>query len=456
MSPQAMTTLPTGPGGGDSENDNEDANGGEGGDGEQAAPDIEPGEWWSALKTRALRIADWYEANEPEALAALGAALGLWVGLILLRWILKRLIGGFGQSDPYALPAIVARAVGKISAMFLLVLALGVAALVLPTPEAVRGPVRALLVILGVLQAASLVQEIAVSLLKRRAMRAAEAGSTLSSAVAVLKWLMTGVIWAIALLVVFDTFGVQVTAIIAGLGVGGIAIGLAAQGIFSDLFASLSILFDKPFRKGDFIIVGEVMGTVEEIGLRTTRIRSLHGQQVVMSNADLLSETIHNYQIMTERRHVDRIDVIYQTPADTVAAIPGWLKAAVESVDDVRFDRAHFTGFGESALAFELVYFVTTPDYYAYMDVRQAVALAIMRRFEQEGVEFAYPTRTLFLAEPNGRAIDPRVDPEPGGGRGAGRRGGGRAGGAKDRAEDRGEDGAEDRAEPDPRGEDEG
>jgi len=203
-------------------------------------------------------------------------------------------------------------------------------------------------------------------------------------------------IWSAAALLIVANLGIDVTAMIAGFGIGGIAVALAAQNILGDLFASASIVLDKPFVLGDFINVDNKMGTVEYIGLKTTRLRSLTGEQVVFSNADLLKSRIHNYKRMYQRRILFTIDVTYDTPVEKVSAIPGILREAVESCERVRFDRAHFARFSESALAFEVVYFVLAPEYNVYMDIQQEINLTILRRFTEEKIAFAFPSRTIY------------------------------------------------------------
>jgi small-conductance mechanosensitive channel len=205
------------------------------------------------------------------------------------------------------------------------------------------------------------------------------------------------VLWAVVLLLALDNLGVDVTALVAGLGVGGIAVALAAQNILGDLFASMSIVLDKPFVLGDFIAVGDFMGTVEHVGLKTTRIRSLTGEQLVFSNADLLQSRLRNYGRMKERRVVFVLGVVYQTSRDKLARIPGLLREAVEAEGQTRFDRAHFKGFAASSLDFEVVYYMKVPNYNAYMDVQQAINLRIVELFAAEGIEFAYPTQTVFV-----------------------------------------------------------
>ena len=211
-------------------------------------------------------------------------------------------------------------------------------------------------------------------------------------------------VWALGLILVLDNVGIEVTALVAGLGLGGAAIALASQNVLSDLFASLSIVMDRPFVLGDAIMVDTFLGTVEHIGLKTTRLRSLSGEQVVMSNYDLLQSRIRNFKRMTERRVVLSIGVTYETPADQVAAIPGMLRESIESREQVRFDRAHFQKYGDFALVYEAVYYVTSPDYTLYMDMQQAINLRVMERFAAEGIEFAYPTQTLYVERAKPRA----------------------------------------------------
>lgn len=208
------------------------------------------------------------------------------------------------------------------------------------------------------------------------------------------------VLWSIVLLLALDNLGIDVTAMVAGLGVGGIAVALAVQNILGDLFASLSIVIDKPFVIGDFIIVDDYLGSVENIGLKTTRIRSLGGEQIVFSNSDLLNTRIRNYKRMRERRIVFSFGVLYSTPADQLAAIPQMVRDIIESLEVVRFDRAHFQGFGDSSLNFEVVYWMLDPDFNLYMDRQQAINLALVRKFAAEGIDFAFPTRTLHIGSP--------------------------------------------------------
>ncbi|MGH9458198.1 MAG: mechanosensitive ion channel family protein [Thermoanaerobaculia bacterium] len=204
-------------------------------------------------------------------------------------------------------------------------------------------------------------------------------------------------VWILAVLVTLQNLGFDITALVAGLGVGGIAVALAAQNILGDLFASLSIVLDKPFVLGDFIVVGGEMGTVEHIGLKTTRVRSLSGEQLVFPNSDLLASRVRNFKRMTERRVVFAFGVLYTTTREQLEQIPRIVRETVEASGNVRFDRAHFKGFGDSALDFEVVYWMLGADYNDYMDTQQTINLELFSRLQAVGVGFAFPTRTLHV-----------------------------------------------------------
>lgn len=210
-------------------------------------------------------------------------------------------------------------------------------------------------------------------------------------------FLLRLVLFSVVTLWGLDNFGIDITALVAGLGVGGVAVALALQNILGDLFASLTIVLDKPFVLGDFIVVGEHMGTIEHVGLKTTRVRSLSGEQLIFPNADLLQSRIRNFKRMQERRVVFSVGIAYETPCATVEKIPSELRVAVEAQKGVRFDRAHFRGYGDSSLDFEIVYWVLSADYNVYMDIQQAINFSILRRFGELAVDFAYPTRTVHV-----------------------------------------------------------
>lgn len=212
-----------------------------------------------------------------------------------------------------------------------------------------------------------------------------------------LSFLFRMALWILVGLLILDNIGLNVTALITSLGIGGIAIALAMQNILGDLFASLSISIDKPFVIGDFIIVDDYMGSVEHVGLKTTRIRSLNGEQIIISNNDLLKSRIRNYKRMQERRAVFALGVTYDTPTEQIAQIPILIQQAIQAQSDARFERAHFKSFGPSSLDFEAVYNVLKADFNTFMDVQQAINLHLVRSFRANDISFAFPTRTLHV-----------------------------------------------------------
>lgn len=217
------------------------------------------------------------------------------------------------------------------------------------------------------------------------------------------------IIWVLFLLLTLDNLGVDVTALIAGLGVAGIAVALAVQNILGDLFASISIVLDKPFVIGDFIVVGDKMGTVEKIGIKTTRVKALSGEQLVFTNADLLQSRIQNYKRMAERRIEFKFGVTYNTPLEKLKKIPEFCKNIITDLPEVRFDRAHFASFGAADLTFAVVYIVESGEFNKYMDIQQSINFELMRMFSEHEIEFAFPTQTLFLER--GKSFSPPPKP---------------------------------------------
>lgn len=213
------------------------------------------------------------------------------------------------------------------------------------------------------------------------------------------------VIWILGLVFLIDNFGYNITTIITGLGVGGIAIALAAQTILGDLFSYMVIFFDKPFEIGDFIIVDDKMGSIEYIGIKTTRIRALSGEQLICSNSILTGSWLHNYKRMDTRRIVFSFGIEYQTPAEKVKEVAGMVRTIIEGQQNVKFDRAHLLKFGDSSLDFEVVYIVQSGDYNLYMDIQQEINFSIMAQFQKEGIHFAHPIRSLFFSQTEGNGI---------------------------------------------------
>ena len=233
--------------------------------------------------------------------------------------------------------------------------------------------------------------------LDRRRKIAIEADKAAAGSIGIIRFIARVAIWAMVVLLTLDNLGFDITALIAGLGIGGIAVALAVQNVLGDLFASLSIALDQPFVIGDFLVVGEHMGSVEYIGIKSTRLRSLSGEQIVMSNADLLGGRLRNFGRMQERRIAFTVGVTYETPRALLQQLSAVLRSAIERQPGVRFDRAHFASFGPFSLDFECVYYVLSADYARYMDVQQAINFAVHEEFANLGVQFAYPTQTIWM-----------------------------------------------------------
>jgi small-conductance mechanosensitive channel len=328
-------------------------------------------------------------------------ALALFCGVALLLRVIKsvveRRMRGLAERSTPRWPTVVLELAERTRSIVLMLLAAfcGLATLKLP-PDFDRVLQSAAILVL-LLQAAiwgnALLNFTVLHYSKNRLASDASSATT----VAVLGFLGKLTLWVLVVLVALDNAGVNVTALVTGLGIGGIAVALAAQNILGDLFASISIMLDKPFVLGDSIAVGDFNGTVEHIGIKTTRLRSVSGEQVIFANNDLLQSRVRNYKRMTERRMIFTIGVTYQTPKEKLAWISQMLKDVVESQSPVRFDRAHLKMFGDSAIQFEIVYFVLNADNNISMDIQQAINLAICERFEQNKIEFAYPTRKVYL-----------------------------------------------------------
>lgn len=205
------------------------------------------------------------------------------------------------------------------------------------------------------------------------------------------------ILWIVGTVFIFDNMGINVTSVVAGLGIGGVAVALAAQAVLGDAFSSFAIFLDKPFKVGDFIIVGDLMGAVEHVGFKTTRIRSLGGEQLIFSNSDLTSSRVRNYKRMETRRILFKIGVTYQTTTEKVKVIPSMIERIIRDHELTKFDRAHFQSYGDFALIFEIVYYVLSPDYNQYMNVQHYINICIKEEFEKAEIEFAYPTQQLFV-----------------------------------------------------------
>jgi small-conductance mechanosensitive channel len=331
-------------------------------------------------------------------LVASGVAAGVWVLLLFLRHVVYRKLLAVSQKTASPFDDLLALLIRKLKTSFCLGIAVYAGALSLTLPGPAASLLRKLVFLVILLQAAVWGTEIITFWIGRSGRKKGMEDPSNKAALGLVHFGVRLVLWSVVVLLALDNFGVHVTTLIAGLGVSGIAVALAAQSILGDLFASVAIVLDKPFVVGDFITVGDDLGSVEHVGIKTTRIRSLSGEELVLTNSDLLKSRIHNYKRMAERRILFGFGVVYQTPADKLEAIPGLVKEVVDAQTKARFERAHFKQFGASSLDFEVVYWVTAPDYNLYMDVQQAINLGLFRRFQAEGIEFAYPTQTLFVS----------------------------------------------------------
>lgn len=339
-----------------------------------------------------------YHNSVGEWILAILVLLVVYSALELARALLVRHLARLAKRTATFLDNAAVAALLASRRWFFLIVATGFASQLLELPATVREGIERVALLAFLLQLAiwggtairTYVQEYSTARMEE------DAASV--TTVRALAFILNVVVWAILFLMALDNFGINITAMVAGFGIGGIAIALAVQNILGDLFASLSIVLDKPFVYGDFIIVDDLMGTVEHIGIKTTRLRSLSGEQLVFANSDLLSSRVRNFKRMYERRIVFKVGVTYQTPREKLTLVPSMIRETIDALPDTRFDRCHFGEFGDFSLNFETVYYVLKPDFGTYMDRQQAINLEIHRQFEEHGIDFAYPTQTLVLS----------------------------------------------------------
>jgi small-conductance mechanosensitive channel len=348
----------------------------------------------------------WLRTDSEDAAIAFGIAVALYFVFIGVRWGLVRALGGSGDVTTWK--GFAGRIIRRTRTPFIAALAAYTVVHIVAPPGKLQDVIDFLFVVSGAIQGAIWLREIILAMVERRA-EASEDSADFASAIGIIRVLVNIAVWALATILVLDNLGVNVTALVAGLGVGGIAIGLAAQGIFSDLFAALSMLFDRPFRVGDTIQFGVNTGTVEAIGLKTVRVRLLSGEQLVVGNTQLLAQEVSNLKRIEARRVVLMLGVTYQTPPEMLEALPVHIETLVSNVENARFDRAVFTSFGASSIDFELVFFVDTAELQDMLKARHAIGMGLVRMFAELGVDFAYPTQTTFTAAPDGTMIDPRM-----------------------------------------------
>lgn len=335
---------------------------------------------------------------------ALAAAAAVLTALLLLRRIVRRYHGKMIATERLELMEIPLEVLSRTTLVFFFVLAIFVGLATLTVPPRTQHILDSVLTVTLFYQAGVWATAATKGWFERKQHSGLASDRAAAGSLGIIAFIAQGVIWAMVVLLTLDNLGVNITALVAGLGVGGVAVALAVQNILGDLFASLSITFDRPFVIGDFLIVDDFLGSVEHIGIKSTRLRSLSGEQIVMSNADLLKSRLRNYGRMSERRVVLTASITYETPLDQLEQIPRIIREIVEAQPDTRFDRSHFATHAAASLDFETVYYVLSADYNRYMDIQQIINLRIHREFARLGIDFAYPTQRLLLERVGARA----------------------------------------------------
>jgi MscS family membrane protein len=328
---------------------------------------------------------------------AAGSAIGLFMLLFFVRNFLIKRLQKHAEADDAYITALFFASVRRTTTFFLFMISLFLSAFWLSLDAGTSANLKHFTMVALIFQGAVWMSYFFKAWMQSYLGAKARRDNTSKSALSIFNFISQAVVWSIAFMLILQNIGVDVTALATGLGIGGVAVALALQRILGDLFASLSIVLDKPFVAGDFVIFDQILGTVEHIGIKTTRIRSLDGEQIICTNSDLLNTRIRNFQRMRERRVVFQIGVVYQTRAEQLAQIPQIFADIVMAQNNVRFDRAHFKAYGDFALTYEVVYYVNSPDYNLYMDIQQAINLAIFQRFQAEDIGFAYPTHSIHL-----------------------------------------------------------
>ena len=360
------------------------------------------------MGTRRTSILAWAIENLADITVALAVAAAIVAVLYGVRALVVRGCKRLGPHHPFA--TVVLTTVRKTRLWFLIALALQLVQGYLHPPQDVAKTVTFLFTVATALQAALWARALIIGLIEARTGQSEDDSSSLASAFGIIRLLVSIAVFAIAGIVVLDNLGVNVTGLVAGLGIGGIAIGLAAQGIFSDLFAALSIIFDKPFRVGDVITYqgkeGPVTGTVRKIGLKSTRILSLSGELRIIGNTQLLAQEVTNFAGRQMFRFHLIVGVIYQTDPDVLAGIPRLMEAEVDKAGH-RFVRAAFRTFGPSSIDFDFLFEVDSGEPLEAHAAQEQIALGLLRTFRERGIEFAYPTQTTFTAAPDGTMVMP-------------------------------------------------
>jgi small-conductance mechanosensitive channel len=345
----------------------------------------------------ATELVGWIGSGELSAIIAIATVISLTILQRALRWAILKGIVRLPRSDDYSFSALLQRVVKRFHIYFMSAISLAITDSVMELPGTLSAFIKIVFILAAVLQVAEWIQEFAISAIRRNVARSSGDARALASAFNIIKWFISAAIWSVALLLILDNVGADVTALLAGLGIGGIAIGIAAQGVFRDLFSSLSIVIDKPFQVGDTVRYGDSWGAIEDIGLKTTRIRAKSGEQLIISNTNLLEHEIHNMARMARRRIETQFGFIYQTDPELAERVPEIVAKIVKTVQAVEFERCGMSGFGPSSIDYTLVFFSLQPDFNRSMAAQSRVLMALFKGLQEEGLEFAYPTQTVFI-----------------------------------------------------------
>jgi small-conductance mechanosensitive channel len=364
---------------------------------EHASLDIQTGQLWAET------IA-WLSNHSLQIILGFAAAIVIVLALVGVKWAGTRICG----TDPGHVHwrTVLGRMLAGTRLWFMIAFACRLVAGYAGAPPSVASTIEVFFVVATTLQVALWARELTLGVIEHRA-GVVDESSSLGSAVGIIRLLVTITIFVIATVVVLDNLGVNVTGLIAGLGIGGIAIGLAAQGIFADLFAALAILFDKPFRRGDSVRWDSTSGTVEQIGLKSTRVRAVTGEEVIISNKNLLDKELHNMARLNRRRIVQPFGLVYRTSPDMCARIPDIVREVVNACDKCSFLRCGMTGYGASSLDFSFEFDIKSEVWQKVFDARSQVLIALLQRFNAEGIAFAYPVQVGYTAAPDGSLIMP-------------------------------------------------
>lgn len=380
-----------------------------------AEPKLLNADMWTQMQARFdsyyLLFSDWIRANALELSIATAVGVALYFALSWFKRKAAAIAGKRGEDDSFT--TIAWRAISRTKRFFRIVLAAELVNGFANAPDPVARVILFLFTIAFVIQVAIWAREIILSLIERRAHQSGTEHETLQSAMTLIKLGVSFAVFAIATIVVLDNLGVNITGLIAGLGVGGIAIGLAAQGIFSDLFAAISIIFDRPFKRGDTITYDTTTARVEKIGMKSTRLRALSGEEKIISNSKLLEKEITNNTQTVYRRVNFTLTLVQHTPPEVAIKIPGILQEIVEA-HEAEFIRSGFAVFSPSSLDFILVFDVPSEELNDMVAARHAIGIAIIERFRKDGIEFAYPTQTTYTAAPDGTLVMPYAVPAGG------------------------------------------